>query len=100
VWLASAIVRTMFMARLGELLQDARDRAGLSQGALAEQLGCDQSLVSRVERANRAVSVEELFIWAEKLGLDQNEFMAGVVEEWHALRDGSGSIWLAEADPQ
>ena len=46
--------------RLGQILADARLKAGLTQGALAQALGQDQSYVSRYETGFRRLDAIEL----------------------------------------
>lgn len=55
--------------KLRRLLIDARDAAGLTQAALGERLGRNQSFVSSYERG-RGIEVVELIEIAEALGLD------------------------------
>lgn len=45
-----------------------RGAAGLSQSALAAELGVDQAAVSRVEAGNRRLELAEAFAWLEALG--------------------------------
>ncbi|GAA2086028.1 helix-turn-helix transcriptional regulator [Streptomyces albiaxialis] len=50
--------RVSTLAYFGTELRIKREEAGLSQGALAERLFCDRSLVSRVESAERVPTEE------------------------------------------
>lgn len=50
----------------------------MSQDALADRLGVDQSVVSRVEHAQRRVSVPELLAWADALDVSWSELSAGI----------------------
>jgi Zn-dependent peptidase ImmA (M78 family)/DNA-binding XRE family transcriptional regulator len=52
---------------LGERIGRARERAGLSQGALAELVGLTQSAVSRIESGERSVESLELARLAKEL---------------------------------
>ena len=62
-----------FRTALVEQLTVLRQRAGLSQTALAAELGTDQSTISRVESGARDVDVAEAFAWCEALGLRPSE---------------------------
>ena len=53
---------------VGYLLREARERAGLSQAALAEKLGCRQQAISQAERADSNPTVRFLREWARALG--------------------------------
>ena len=68
--------------RLAAWLCALRERQGLSQEALADRLGVDQSVVSRVEHGQRRVSVPELFAWAEALNVKWPELSAGMRDLW------------------
>ena len=50
-------------------IREARKRAGLTQAALAERIGLDQSGVSRIERGERPVTVDVLVAIARALGV-------------------------------
>ena len=50
-------------------IRDARRRAGLSQQALGERVGLDQSGISRIERGERPMTVDTLKAIASALGV-------------------------------
>lgn len=50
--------------------------AGLSQEALAEKAGLHRTYVSSVERAERNISLQNIFTLAEALGVDARELLA------------------------
>jgi transcriptional regulator with XRE-family HTH domain len=50
------------------LLVDARERAGLSQRALAAKLGWPLTTIARVETNERRLEVSEFLLWCEALG--------------------------------
>jgi Zn-dependent peptidase ImmA (M78 family)/transcriptional regulator with XRE-family HTH domain len=52
---------------LGERIAQARERAGLSQGSLAELVGLTQSAISRIEAGERSVESLELASLAKEL---------------------------------
>jgi transcriptional regulator with XRE-family HTH domain len=58
-----------FIARLRE----SRKRLGLSQSALGERLGKEQSFVSKVETCERRLDVIEAAKWCAALGIGVEE---------------------------
>lgn len=70
---------------IGRALRDLRATAGLSQYAFAERLGCAQSVVSKIETAQRPLYARELFSYAQALELtpqDLFEALCKAVDEW------------------
>jgi len=49
------------------VLLNARQRAGLTQRALADRLGWHLVTVQRIETGQRRLAIEELFVFAEAL---------------------------------
>ncbi|RBM20688.1 UDP-N-acetylglucosamine 1-carboxyvinyltransferase [Streptomyces sp. PT12] len=47
-----------YLARIGQLIRDARQHRGWTQVQLAEALGTSQSAVNRIERGNQNISLE------------------------------------------
>ncbi|MDT0322533.1 helix-turn-helix domain-containing protein [Streptomyces millisiae] len=47
-----------YLARIGQLIRDARQHRGWTQLQLAEALGTSQSAVNRIERGNQNISLE------------------------------------------
>lgn len=67
---------------LGELLERARIRLGITQAQVAGAIGVSQSAWNKTERQNRlAVSMDKLLHAAEILEIDPYEacFLAGVI---------------------
>jgi len=58
------------MRRGGELVREARLRAGLTQQDLAERLGTSQSVIARWESGRRSPSVETMVRAVRACGLD------------------------------
>ncbi len=56
----------------------AREQARLSQGDFADRLGVPQSVLSKIEAAHREVTVLELRVICEALGLSLTEFVEKV----------------------
>jgi len=52
------------------LLRDLRERAGITQLALAESLGNTQTFISKVERGERRIDVVEFVEICDALGVD------------------------------
>jgi transcriptional regulator with XRE-family HTH domain len=61
---------------LTSLLKEARECAGITQETLATKLGEDQSFVSRVERCERRLDVDEVREICKALGISFLDFMA------------------------
>ena len=63
-----------------DLLRRAREKAGVTQEALANDLGEDQSFVSKIERRERRLDIEELRRFCYVLGLSLSDMIA----QWEA----------------
>ena len=66
--------------KLTSLLRSTRKKAGISQASLAERLGGDQSFVSKVERNERRIDLEEVRRICEVLEVPFLDF----VTDWEA----------------
>jgi transcriptional regulator with XRE-family HTH domain len=64
--------------RLGALLKTARKRARLTQADLARRLDTYSSYVSRYERGDRRLDVNEFLAVAEAIGIDAAEVLRKV----------------------
>jgi HTH-type transcriptional regulator/antitoxin HipB len=49
------------LQNLRYLLKDARKRRGLTQAQVAQEVGLDQAVISRIERGTHNMQVETLF---------------------------------------
>jgi len=58
-----------------ERLRQAREKAGMTQGEVAEELGKPQSFVSKVENGNRRIDPVELCYFAELYGMPIGWFL-------------------------
>lgn len=67
-----------------ELLRKTRVDLGVSQAALAEELGFPQTFVSKCETGIRRVDVVELQAWLRALNVDFSEFVAALTRQWDA----------------
>ena len=89
---------------LGERVREARVAAGLSQTALAAQLGLDRTAVVRVESGQRQVSAFELFRLSDTLMVPAAYFLtrplAAVRSKRTDLTDGADQVsrlaWQAD----
>ena len=57
-------------------IREARQGKGLSQTALAKATGLDQSAISRIERGQRTVTVEQLVLIARALDVSADELLS------------------------
>lgn len=64
--------------RLAELLKSAREKAGLSQRAMAAKLGTNQTQVSLIESGDQYVRVVDLLKWCKVLGLDPRDVIGSL----------------------
>ena len=80
-------------ASLYESLKPYRVRSGLSQSALATELGVDQALISRVESGERKLSFGELMVWLEALGMSEKEMFPFIGNLWKEHGSRAGSLW-------
>ena len=72
-----------------EMLALARKARGLTQSALAQEVGMHQSLLTRYEGGHREIPVEDLSLIAEKLGFPESFFR----RESDIVSPISDSIW-------
>ena len=61
-------------------LRRIRVSAGLSQEALADRAGLHRTYVSSIERAQRNLSLENIFSLARGLGVDARELLTPLLE--------------------
>lgn len=66
--------RSKDLSRLGHVLREFRQRAGLSQEALAEKAGVHRTYVGGVERGERNVSFLTLGRLLEGVGINWTRF--------------------------
>jgi tetratricopeptide (TPR) repeat protein len=77
---------------VGLRLRGARDRAGLSQAALAGVCGCSGAYISRVEAGDRTPSLQLLRRLGRRLGVDADYLATGAV----AADPGRSALFEAE----
>jgi len=82
-------------AALAARLREARERAGLSQRALAKGI-CTPAYISRLEKGERIPSLQLLRRLAERLGANADELAAGIRPVEDPLRDAELALRLGE----
>ena len=73
-------IRSSGHLALCEALIAARCAAGLTQAALASELGCHQSFVARVESGQRRIDVIELIVLARALNVDAEQILCAAAD--------------------
>ena len=66
---------------LAQNVKSLRQAAGLSQETLADRAGLHRTYVSSVERAQRNVSIENIYALASALGCDPRELLKPLDED-------------------
>lgn len=71
-------------ASVGEIVRDARKRAGLSQQELATRIGlASNATISRIEDDRRPLTVTEAQSIADACGVDRGAFLASLGKTEH-----------------
>jgi transcriptional regulator with XRE-family HTH domain len=60
---------------LAQNLRRIRKNSGLSQEELADRAGLHRTYISSIERAERNISLENLFLLAKALGVDATDLV-------------------------
>jgi transcriptional regulator with XRE-family HTH domain len=92
-------VKLQFDRALADWLAAEREAHGLSQEALATQLGRDQTYVSKFESGQRRVTVADLIEWVVALGIPWHTAFAKVRQLWTELSPGS-PVWEGPAEAE
>lgn len=79
-------------AALGAWMAAERDARQMSQEAVAHQMQLGQPVLSKIERGQRRLTVEELLIWANALGLGTTDVCSGLDKLRAQFLPGT-SIW-------
>ena len=74
---------------LAALMRSIREERGLSQEALAVQLGHDQPWISKVENGSRRVQLAEFLAWLDELGVALSDVAERVDDLWKSCH-GAG----------
>jgi transcriptional regulator with XRE-family HTH domain len=64
--------------RFGQRLRELRNAKGLSQETFAAACGLDRTYISGIERGRRNVSLRNIEVIADALGVSLSELMKGV----------------------
>ena len=70
----------MSQKTIGENLRELRDSAGYNQQSIADFLGVDQSLISKIEKGERSISADMLEKLASLFGVTTSVVVNDVVE--------------------
>lgn len=63
---------------LGMAIRELRQKRGLSQGLLAEQVGVDRKTINRIENGRHSTSVSTLAAIAESLGEKPSSIISSI----------------------
>ena len=66
------------LKRFGQRVRQLRQGAGLSQEAFADKCGLDRTYIGGVERGERNVSLRNLNVIAEGLGISLSKLLKGL----------------------
>ena len=86
-----------FQLELGRHLAGLRERAGLTQEALGQQIGRDQPYVSKIERGTLGIQLDTLLTWLHALSLSLRD-VADDIEALPGAHETTTSIWSRERD--
>ncbi|MFV2194980.1 helix-turn-helix domain-containing protein [Nocardiopsis sp. LOL_012] len=74
------MVDELSWARIGERVRESRASAGLSQQELADRIGLERSMISKLEKGDRRIDAMELTLIAGELDFPVTHFLAPVPE--------------------
>jgi transcriptional regulator with XRE-family HTH domain len=77
-------------AAVARELRDLRIEYRASQMEVAAALGCDQSLISRLEAGDRRATVEDLLLVASAVGASLERLMESVARLWALVQPPPG----------
>ncbi|MDE2166254.1 MAG: helix-turn-helix transcriptional regulator [Alphaproteobacteria bacterium] len=66
---------------LAQNLRRLRKSTGLSQEELADRAGLHRTYISSIERSERNVSIENIFLLAEALGIEPGDLLKPVEDK-------------------
>jgi transcriptional regulator with XRE-family HTH domain len=69
-------VKADLLARLGDRIRALRGRKGWTQAEMAEKVGLDRSFLADVERGKRNISILNLALIAEGLGVTLSQMLS------------------------
>lgn len=85
-----------FRKFIGAELATRRTAMGIPQSALADELGLDQSAVSRAENGDREFSLFEALEWMDALGYEDSEKTHLIIENWNSNGARTKGYWQNE----
>ncbi len=86
------MVEELSWASIGERIRESRAAAGLTQQALADEIGLERSMISKLEKGDRRIDAMELTQIARTLGFPLSHFLhppPEVVSRRAAIADSS-----------
>lgn len=84
----SRTIRSSGQEELCKMLVEMRKSLGITQGELAARLGCQQSLIARLESGERRLDVIEFIVVVRSLEADPADLLAKIeraVPEGHHI---------------
>ena len=84
--------QSSYSAVLGTIIASIRKEQGLEQADIAESLGVSQASYSRLESGKSALTVNQLFVVADKLGIASSNLIGQVESAIDSLRNGGVTI--------
>lgn len=58
---------------IGYALRDMRERGGITQSQVAQQLHCSQAFISEVESGSRSIKLVEAIVYSHGIGVSSQE---------------------------
>ena len=90
---AAASTDESFKLQLAMWMTRQREERGVSQELLARAMGHDQPYLSRIEGAERRVSVGDLVRWSVALGVSWEGLANGLRQAWDSSGSPRQSLW-------
>ena len=84
--------KSNFENDLAKWLNSVREEKGISQEALAIQIGKGQSDIAKIENGSKKVTVSDLLLWVSALGLDYNR-IEEILRPEHLKLSTKLSLW-------
>src|ERR1700751_5323459 len=82
----------------GKWLKEQRERAGLSQRQLAEQVGAEYyTFISQLETGRGRIPPDRYLVWAEALGVEPEFFVRNLLRSYDPV---TYSILFGKSEPQ
>lgn len=75
---STSTATSKFLMRMGERLRERRSELHITQAEAAELLGLSLSFYGQIERGARKLSLEDLVLCQDKLGIDPTYLLTGI----------------------